>query len=448
MRGSDAHAAIEPSGRALGPSARALATLTILLLLVVLSYVDRMVIVLMVDPIKADLGLTDVQISVVQGLSFALGFSLAGFPLAWIADRTSRNGVIFAGVILWSASTISAAFVQNYEQLLVARVLVGVGEAALAPAAFSIVADLFRRGGMGLATGVLGAGAPIGAAMAVYAGGQLLAQAHGLPDFTFFGAESQVAWRKVFVMVGAPGLILALLVFLIPSHRREEGPGEGRGGLRAYGRWLGGSWIFVLGLSFAGIQLGIAAYAVASWTPTFLSRQFEVDAGDIGSRLGLLQLAAGVCGYLASGAIIDTLIARGVINAGYRYLTVVAAVLLALGPVIFLVAGKDAAFALIGLFYLVIPYNAAIMATLSQAVPDRFRSRTIALVTSAMTLASMAVGPSSVAMLTDLVFADPKKVGWSLSIVLGVCLPLALLSLGLSWRAGARAIHEQRGSGA
>lgn len=438
MRRKDAHAA----------APRALATLAILLLLVVLSYIDRMVIVLMVDPLKADLGLTDVQMSMVQGLSFAIGFSLAGFPLAWLADRTSRNGVIFAGVILWSMSTISAAFVQTYEQLLVARILVGVGEAALAPAAFSIVGDLFRQRGMGLATGVLGAGAPIGAAMAVYAGGQLMAHAHGLPDFSLVGVDPQAAWRNVFVIVGAPGLILAFLVFLVPSHQRENGPGHRRSDLKAYGRWLGGSWIFVLGLSFAGILLGIVAYAVASWTPTFLSRVFGLSAGDIGTKLGLLQLAAGVCGYLASGAIIDSLIGRGVVNAGYRYLMAVAVVLLAFGPVVFLAAGRDAAFVLIGVFYLVIPYNAAIMATLNQAVPARFRSRTIALVTSAMTLASMAVGPSSVAVLTDLVFADPKKVGWSLAVVLGVCLPLALLSLGVSWRAGARAIAEQGGPAA
>lgn len=190
----------------------------------VLSYTDRLILGILVDPIRAELAISDTQVSLLQGVAFALIYSFAGLPLGRLADIVSRRAVILAGVVLWSAATVACGYARSFEALFVARVFVGIGEAALAPAAMSMIADFFPRERRGIATGTFLMGMVVGGGAALAIGGGLLAAAQGgaFADWPVVGAMAP--WRTVLVLLGLPGIVLAALLLTLrePLRRARE----------------------------------------------------------------------------------------------------------------------------------------------------------------------------------------------------------------------------------
>jgi MFS family permease len=420
---------------------RAYLSLAILLLFALLSYIDRITIVLLVDPIKADIGISDFQISLLQGLAFALCYAIASFPLGWLADRWSRHWVIFGGILTWSLATTGAAFASSFGELFASRFLVGIGEAALMPAAYSILADLFPPHRRAFAIGVLISGGVVGAALAMIVGGALYGWAQSLvaPALPLVGAVEP--WQLVFFCIGAPGLPIAFLIFLVPGMHRTAPAAPGEKAATGFGAWLRDNGLFVTGLCVVYSLFGAMGIAANNWTPAYLSRVLHIEIAEIGYAVGTAQMIGGFIGFVGTGILLDRLHARNISNASYRLLLCTAAMALVLGPVAFLgIASIGPMLVALGLLYLVGAYAGAVVAHIQLIAPRRMRAQAIAFVTMIGTTISNIIGPSIVAGLTDYVFRDPLKVGWSIAATYVVCASVTILALIVTYRASLRAL--------
>ena len=430
---------------------KAILALAILVLFTILSYADRMIIALLVDPIKADLGLDDVQFSYLTGLAFALCFGLASLPLAWVADRFSRRWVIYGGVTIWSLATAAGGLASSFGEMFMSRFFVGVGEAALAPAAFAMIPDLFPKKQVARATGLMGSAAALGGGMAVLSGGFLvdLTDTMGSTSLPLIGETAP--WQLVFLILGLPGVVLAFLVLLLPGRAEAEAlkasragrvetststatpavPGEG------YLQWLKANWLFMAGLSLGCSALGALAYGLTSWTPAYLSRVFGLSMGEVGLTLGFVQMLCGLVGYIGGGMLIDWLEARGIRNAPYRYLMGATCVAIVASVSGFYFAGTvGVALFFIGMYHLAAPFNSPMVVALQKGVPSDHRGQAIALATMTATLIGLLAGPTAIALFTEEFFSDPAQVGASVAVVGVICGAIALISLGISYRAG------------
>ncbi|MFQ5636261.1 MAG: MFS transporter, partial [Gammaproteobacteria bacterium] len=212
------------------PSAgKAWYAVSILVVAFIFSFIDRIIIALLVEPIKRDLGISDFGIGMLQGLAFAVFYALVGIPIGRWADRYSRRWIIGVGIFLWSVMTAGCGLAKNFWQLFLARVGVGVGEAALSPAAYSMISDYFPRHKLGRALGVYQAGAFVGAGLSFLVGGLVIRYVMGAEGLSLPLIGEVRPWQMVFFAVGFPGIAVALLM-------RTVGEPERRGKLAGHGQ--------------------------------------------------------------------------------------------------------------------------------------------------------------------------------------------------------------------
>src|SRR3984957_11449861 len=195
----------------------------ILIATAVLSYTDRQVLSLLVDPIRGGMGISDTQISLLLGTAFAVIYGVAGIPLGYLADRVSRRNLIFAGVCVWSLGTIACGLSHTFGELFASRIVVGLGEAALSPAAISLISDYFPASRRGTAVALFLSGIAMGSGVAILIGGGVL---HAI-ELGALGATplaTYAPWRMVLLVIGGPGLVWALAILLIrePARRATE----------------------------------------------------------------------------------------------------------------------------------------------------------------------------------------------------------------------------------
>lgn len=197
---------MQPDGHGASPTwpsaGRAWWQVIVLTIAYIVSFVDRTIISLLVEPIKADLGIGDTQIALLQGVAFGLCYAIMGFPLGWLADRRSRRGLIAAGSTLWGVATAWCGAAGSFTQLFMARVGVGVGEASLSPAALSTISDLFPREKRGLAIGFYTMAVSLGSGLALILGGAVLAWVATFPRISVPLLGPLAPWRMAFVSVG------------------------------------------------------------------------------------------------------------------------------------------------------------------------------------------------------------------------------------------------------
>lgn len=288
----------------------------------ILSYTDRQVLSLLVDPIRHDLGLSDFQISLLLGTAFALIYGVAGVPFGWLADRTSRRNLIFAGVVFWSIGTVGCAYSHSFAELFAARVIVGLGESVLSPSAISLISDYFPPSRRGLAVGSFLSGIAIGSGAAILIGGGALhlVQAGALVGTPF---AALTPWRLVLLVLGAPGFAWSLVILLVrePLRRaavvRDSSSGAERAALRRQAlRTVAPIYVVVAMASFVD-------NAVGAWAPTELIRSFHRDAADVGVELGVLITIGFGGGVLLGGWLADT------VGGGGRWLRKLAICLVA-----------------------------------------------------------------------------------------------------------------------
>ena len=201
-------------------AARAWLTVILLLLFSTVSMLDRQIIWLMVDPIKADLHISDTQLGLLQGFAFALFYSVAGLPIGWAVDRFPRRAIIFLGLTFWSLSTVFCGLARGFAQLFVGRTLVGVGEATMSPVAVSLIGDLFPPHKVGKPMGVYSASYSLGTGLALGAGGLLVGRLSQHVSVHLPVAGDLAPWQAIFIIVGLPGLLIAPLAMLLCDPRR------------------------------------------------------------------------------------------------------------------------------------------------------------------------------------------------------------------------------------
>ncbi len=295
----------------------------VLMLAYTLSFVDRQILGLLVQPIRSEFGISDTQIGLLQGLSFALFYTVLGLPMGWLVDRFSRRNLIAGGVALWSLMTAVCGVATSYSGLFAARVGVGVGEAALSPAAFSMISDYFRRERLGIALSVYAMGVFIGAGLAFIVGGAVVDAVTKLPPMEIFGLGALSAWRLTFLIVGAPGLLLALVIWRLREPLRR-GVMQSAGAEPAQPRVAEVmAMVRARRGAFGGITLAMAAhaicmYSVFAWMPTVFIRRFGWSPGEAGLALGLVVLFCGCAGMVLGGWLTDRWQANGRSDAALR----------------------------------------------------------------------------------------------------------------------------------
>jgi MFS family permease len=396
-----------------------------------LSFVDRQVLSLLVEPIKADLGLSDLQISLLQGLAFSLFMGLGGLPLGWLADRVRRTGLIAAGITFWSLSTIGCGLSNGYLGLLLARMGVGVGEATLNPAAYSMLADAAPPRRLGLAVAVYGMGVYIGAGLALVLGALIL---HHLPQQTvhvpLLGALRP--WQVVFVAVGLPGFLLALaMLFLREPPRREIVAAHASDAQTSTWRHLLRERHALGTLILCQAFAAMVSFTLNAWTPSYFIRSHHWTIAQTGLACGVTLSIAGLIGFLCCGLLGDWLVSRGIAGARLR---VMGAAMLACAPLAAAFAlAPDARLALLLLGLTTVLITMAIgsgPAALQEIVPNRMRGTTTAVAVLVVNLIGLGLGPTAVALLTDRVFGDAQALRLSLALATP-CMALAAAALSM-----------------
>lgn len=398
--------------------ARASSSLAILVLAYTFSFIDRTILAMLVGPIKAELLLSDTQISLLTGLAFALFYTALGLPFGAIVDRGSRRGLAAAGVAIWSVMTALCGAAGGYLALLAARIGVAAGEATLSPAAYSLIPDLFKPEHRSRAQGVYAMGACFGSGLAFLIGGWTITAVSGLPPVSLPLLGDFSGWRLVFLVVGAPGLLVALLVLAVAEPRRKGAgpslaarPAAALGALRRHWRAYG---VVIVGCSV----VNIAFHGLSAWAPTLLGRVHQLEQGQIGLILGLGFLGPGCAGLLLGGWVADRWLATGRLDANLRMALIGALGAAAMLSGLVLSPGTAATVVFLygAIFMMMFPMGAA-PAALQIICPPDLRGRIAAVYMLALNLIGMGIGPTAVALLTDYGFADPMAVGRSIGLV-------------------------------
>ena len=282
----------------------------ILIATAVLSYTDRQVLSLLVDPIRGDMGISDTQISLLLGTAFAVIYGFAGIPLGFLADRISRRNLIFAGVSVWSLGTIACGFSHNFGEIFASRIVVGLGEAALSPAAISLISDYFPPSRRGTAVGFFLSGIAMGSGVAILIGGGVL-HAIELGALAATPLATYAPWRMVLLVIGGPGLLWAMAILLIREPVRHTADGEPPSAGVNGGTWRTTPWARVVPIYIVLAAASFVDNAVGAWAPTLLIRGFGKDPAQIGVELGLLLTVGFGGGVLIGGALADRAGARG-----------------------------------------------------------------------------------------------------------------------------------------
>jgi len=289
---------------------RAWSSLGVLMVAYTVSFVDRTILSLLIPPIQQDLGLTDTSVSLLVGMAFAVFYTFMGIPLGRLADRYNRRNLIATGIFVWCLMTAACGLARNFWQLFLARVGVGVGEASLSPAAYSLITDLFPKERLGRAIAVYSFGLPVGSGLALLIGGYAIAGIAALPPVTLPAVGTLSPWQLTFMLVGLPGLLVGLLVMGLrePPRRDRLAPaasGEDRlpeEGLLAFLR----THQRLLVLQFSGLSLlVIIVYGCTAWMPTFFIRVHGWTASEIGYAYGVIFLLFGTSGLYTGGLLAD-----------------------------------------------------------------------------------------------------------------------------------------------
>jgi MFS family permease len=382
---------------------------------------------ILIDPIKRDLLVTDTQYSLLQGLAVAIFAALLGLPAARWADRRSRRNVVLLGSIGWSVATAAGSVVVNFEQLFVSRVLMGIGEVFLFPAAIALIADLVPRHKLSSAIAVFACGGPVGAAAALAGGGWMVT--HQSTVTALIPALAGVAaWRSAFLICGASGFISVALVAMIRETRRPHVATTAAFSAVAY---LTEHWRLYARVSGGMICLTICAFACSSWIPTVLSRTHALDPGLVGVLTGSASLIGGLGLVTLVGQLIDRLGTRGHTD-GVLLASMVLAALVA-GLTVLSAANIDPRISIAAWVsvYALLGIPTVLAGTALQVItPAPIRAQVLAIHLLLVNLIALSLGPTLVALITDSLFGDPGAVGRSLAIVSSLS---AVAALSLFW---------------
>lgn len=381
--------------------------------------IDKAIVGVLAEPIKADLHITDVQMSLLLGLAYTMFGAVLGVWLGNMVDRHVRRTLIAGAITLWSVATIAGGLAPDFHWFFAFRALVGLGEAAIAPASFSLIADMFPPHQRGRALGTYLIGATIGTALSSVVPGMIVG---ANLQFVVPGLGAVAPWRSAFLLCGAVGPVVGALFLTVREPARL--------GLSAahatatFGDKLGFLWArrAIIGPIFAGFGLFYVGFiGISAWTAPFITRTYRLTLPQFANTMGLILLIGGLVGYVVGGVAADSAIGR---KPGGKLAIMIALPIVAL-PCAFAGFAPTATIALVALAAVALAtpmLNVAMNASVQELVPNDMRGFSIGLLSVLIALPAGAGGPFAVAYVTQDVLADPARIGLAFLIVGAPCL--------------------------
>lgn len=382
---------------------------TVLTLAYVFSFVDRYVLGLLIQPIKADLQLSDQQIGYLLGPAFAIFYATMGLPLGLLADRKRRTWLVAAGVALWSVATAASGLARDFWHLFGARMSVGVGEATLSPAAMSMIGDSFPPERRGKPIAFYSAALTLGAGIASLLGAAVLewTKTTSMIELPIVGIVKP--WQMTFFIVGLPGLLVALgLLFLREPPRQQHGES-----MLAKNASVGATLRFVRANAatfacFVSLPclLTIIAYS-QGFLPAMFTRSFGWSAEKYALANGISMLLLGPATVNITGALSDAWTRRGIRDAPLRLLIIGCLVMVPSASLAMLMPGPWTAIAMLGVNSIALAMISAVGVTALLAItPAPIRGQIVALYYMAISLAGLLLGPTTVGFLSTHAFGE------------------------------------------
>ena len=407
----------------------------ILTLAQVFAFIDRQIPSMLVEPIKQDFNLTDSQIALLGGVAFSIFYAIMALPIGYAVDRYTRTKVLGTGIFLWSLMTALAGLANSFGKLFGARIGVAVGEAVMAPISVSLVSDSFPENKQGKPMGIITAGVYIGIGITLLGGGFLIDYLTSIGGITLPLIGYLKPWQATFMIVGIPGLVLALAAFYLKEPQRIEQQVD-------RDQLVGRKNVFIhlkehrktLVPMFGGlIFMALIFYSFSFWAPTMMIRTFNISLTEVGFTLGVITIISSITGTIIAGSAVDYLRNRNYSDAPVRAAMI--AVILALPPIISLsfVQSELSAWICISLYLLFISSFAPLgLLAISGVSTGNVKGQTAAIHAFLMMAFGLSLGPQLTAFFTDFVFVDPNLLINSISLTGLIVLPISALLFKLS----------------
>ncbi len=395
----------------------------------VISYIDRQILSLVVQPVKTSLGISDFQIGLLQGLAFSLVLAVAAVLASPLIDRGNRVRLLAGCMVAWCAMTVLCGLAQNFGMLLLARTGLALSEAIVPMAVMSMICDIAPKASIPRASALFMAAPYIGSGFALLLGGPLLAMMAHLDGMPMPVIGTFEPWRGLFFLLGFPGIAIGIMLFLfLREPKRRSGPDAGDPTASVI-PFLKDNAGFLVPMLLANAMLNLISYTIYSWAPTFMIRVHDMSAATAGVNVGSIFVTAGIGGCVFGSWIMS----RGKeANALSHVVRMIALVFLCLGPPLIafpLVASANLALLLLGIaFFLMAAGLSSIMTPVALFAPAGVRGR--ALATAGLCHAGLGgLGPLAVGAVNDFVFGSPDSIGQSLAITLSVAMLIGLVLL-------------------
>jgi MFS family permease len=410
----------------------------VLTLTMVLSFTDRNVFSLAIEPIKHDLGISDVQISLLIGVSFISLYSVCSIAFGYFADVANRTVLIGTAVLFWSSMSALCGFASNYWQLAIGRAGIGIGEAALQPNAVSLIRDAFPLDQRGRAFGIYGIGPVLGVGLATLVGGLLytFAASGSVADWPILGALRP--WQFMIAVPGLFGLPIALLLFTVREPKRQRG--STKDATSNFGEMLDFLWRerrLTLPL-FAGPTIwSMANSGWMAWMPAAMARGWHISPGEFGRYAGPITLILTPIGLITIGILMDRLSRAGMKDGHMRVAAITQLIQLIPALLIFQMPTQESRWIMYAVSVVISSQSVQVAASaiLSHVTPGRLMGKTAAVFNLVQNVLGLALGPTIYALVAQLGFSGPRAILYSMMACYGALMPVAALLLLMVGRA-------------
>ncbi|MXW44575.1 MAG: MFS transporter [Gammaproteobacteria bacterium] len=403
----------------------------LLTIVYIFSFIDRFILGLLIQPIQADLGLTDTQIGLLLGPAFAIFYVLMGLPFGWLADRKRRTFIVAAGLAIWSAATAVSGLARSFLGLFIARMSVGVGEASLSPCAMSLMADCFPKEKRGKPIAFYSMAISLGAGIAALTGAAVIAWATQSDYVSVPGLGDLAPWRVSLLVVGLPGLLLVPLVLLLrePERTVDTVTSNAQGiGYRAVFSYIRGRPAGLFGVVWVFGYVILIGFS-SSWGAAAFARTWGWSPVQYGQAIGILFIALGPLAVNLGGWMSDRLLQKGRTAAPLLVGLYGVPVMTIAGVIWPLMPSAGLGLVFLGAMLAAVALSTATGVTaLLNIIPSNIRGQSVAIYYMATALLGQGLGPLCIGLMNDHVFGyDNLRYSMaSLPVIFGIPLFLAV----------------------